>query len=268
MFVARITLATIALSLCAAPALAQSIDVLVVDISRTSDPFTSDGYSVARNAILNTSNFGPSGIVQRQVTSITAVSEITAESLAGIEIVLLGTVSGIGADMSVLETYVQNGGGLFVFNDNAADFLSGTFGGTPGPGNVSGSATVSNSLSPLMNGPFGTIPGTSFITGASGSYATLPAGGTTAMTNSSGIFAGSFTYGSGRVAVFNDEELFANSGFTGGGAYILTNPNILIAFENSFAWAAAVPEPSLGLLPAAAVGAWVLRRRRRRAASV
>ena len=88
----RIRAAAVALAFCAAPVLAQTINVGSVADSRGASGWTLDGtnQSAARAKLLNTANFGPGGTVASSIAITDIATPISAGTLAPLNVLYIG----------------------------------------------------------------------------------------------------------------------------------------------------------------------------------
>ena len=226
--------------------LLSTIDVLTLDETRVQNVGgvnlnfeTGNGYATVRNDLLNPANFGPSGTVPHTVNILPGVSSLTPANLAEVEVVVLPYVSGgvlDSTEISVLSDFLNAGGGLLTFGNDAAPDLAPMLGAI---GDDSGSdlGEVSNSASPMVNGLFGAFgAGTNINHGFAKRFTSLGPNGTDAIRHRfmPGFLGATFTIGAGRAAVVADEEIFNAVG----GLFLdprLTPVNEAI-FMNSFAY--------------------------------
>lgn len=216
---------------------------------------TGEGYSQVRNAMLNPSNFGPSGIVENSYELLNPVSYLTEENVAEADLIVLGAngVQILDEEIQVLSTFLQSGGSLFAFSNWAAQYLSPVLGSSPGEFSTVGiynNAIVTDSTSPVVYGPFGEYgEGTSFPFGWSGSFSELGPNGTQILRNDYGSVAAHFSIGLGQAIVFTDEEIFLNGPGVDyiGQSYLTTSTEAL--FLNTLSQLSApVPEPCTMIL--------------------
>ncbi len=198
------------------PVLAQSIRVLTLDQSRTSVCQTVDfniavgnAFASVRGLLLSNSNFGPGGIIPRDIELLASVPAITPSALEGADIVLLANAVADAplteCELRLLGDFVEAGGGVFMFVNNAAAVLGPELGADGGVA-ASGSATVSNTMNPVTDGPFGQASGT-FPMGFHQGFELVGPNGSVFLTSTSDI-AASFEFGLGRAVLYCDEEGF------------------------------------------------------------
>lgn len=242
---------------------------------------TGGGFSLVRAALLSPSRFGPAGVVNRGVELVASVGTITENALTGADVFVLPWDAAMtSAELDALTVFVNQGGGLLSFANDSPGVFAVVFGATSGTA-TGGTSFVSAAVSSVTNGPFGTLlSGTPIPAGFTRSFGSLGANGTEITRFSTGeSTAALFNLGSGRAAIFGDEELFLNSisSVPGIASGKLTDPSDnLTLFLNAFvavtpddsfqfvAGASAVPEPrTAGILGLIACGITVLRRRRK-----
>lgn len=207
------------------------------------------GFSVVRNDLLNPALFGPSGTVPHSINLVTTES-ITADSLEGIEVVILQVTFGpmpTVEDLSALTQFVNAGGGLFVFGNEIDEFAS-MVGATPSPGwGLGGTATVVDTASPLVTGPFGSLPlGPLFSLCMHDAFASAGPEGLVGITDGGGPFGITYQLGAGRVALVGDEEVFLSS-YPGTGACIRLVASSRLIFRNAVAYV--IPTGTAGTGP-------------------
>ncbi|MBE7504367.1 MAG: tandem-95 repeat protein [Verrucomicrobiales bacterium] len=207
------------------------------------------GFSVVRNDLLNPALFGPSGTVPHSINLVTTES-ITADSLEGIEVVILQVTFGpmpAVEDLSALTQFVNAGGGLFVFGNEIDQFAS-MVGATPSPGwGLGSTATVVDTASPLVTGPFGSLPlGPLFSLCMHDAFASAGPEGLVGITDGGGPFGITYQLGAGRVALVGDEEVFLSS-YPGTGACIGLRPSSRLIFRNAMAYV--IPTGTAGTGP-------------------
>jgi len=229
------------------------------------DFVTNPGWGTVRSDLLNSALFGPTGVVNRSIQFLPSSHTITPGNLAGVDLLMI-VAFGIpsNSDLTELRSFVEVGGGLFVFGNDMGSYASLVGGSFGQKGGGTSTATIVNSNSPLVSGPFGNLTvGTQFYLPYHSSLSSSGIAGVVGVTDGSGPFAISYQIGQGRVVLIGDEEIFLNAdpGFSADPK--LTNTTRLL-FQNAFAYVATVPEPStyaLGLIAAGAM-AWLTRRRK------
>lgn len=163
---------------------------------------TGNAFASVRAALQSPANFGPSGVIRRTVEFLSPVYDITTDVLAGVDIVLLATLPSPG-EVSALDAFVQGGGGLFVFQNDAASSFGAAFGAVAG-GLGSGCASVSNPSTPVTAGPFGVVAGC-IVPEYHNRFQSVGPDGSAFL--SDGFPVGvSFTHGLGHAVLICDEE--------------------------------------------------------------
>lgn len=217
----------------------QPIYVLTLDTSRTGTNWnflSSPQFQPIKNTLLDSARFGPAGVIRRAVAFLPEVREITEAALSGADIVLWCAALTIATNQEValLKKFVAEGGGLFAFGNEITNF-NGLVGASGGGRTPLTGATVNNGASPVVKGPFGSVAlGTWFQTGFQGYIGTVDTNSILAIQNPGGIFAASFTVGSGRAVLIGDEEVFNSVTIPYVGVAYLTATTRII-FLNSFA---------------------------------
>lgn len=195
---------------------AQPIRVLTLDGSRTSVCLSVDfniasgnGFAEVRASILDDTNFGPAGIVPRDIELLPSVPAITPATLADADVVLIANAATgqqlDDCELRLLGDFVQAGGGVFMFTNEAAGLLGPEFGADGGDAAV-GSATVIDVANPVASGPFGSASGT-FPMGFHRGFDLIGPNGSAFLASSADI-AASFEFGAGRAVLYCDEESF------------------------------------------------------------
>lgn len=194
---------------------------------------TGNAYTVARSALLDLGNFGPSGIVARQVQFVLPVEEITCNALADADVVLLTAIypdTLSAAERLILANFVRQGGGLLGFYNEAGVDLAAVFNAVEG-GVGSGCAAVSANVPPVV-GPFGMT--TACISPhAHLFFDSIGPQGVAFMSDGNPVGA-FFTEGLGKAILICDDEWFMSTGEMGCGLADLT-PNTETLFLNAVA---------------------------------
>lgn len=145
---------------------ASDINVLAVSNWASLDFTSSSAFDYVRADLLNSSLFGPSGTVTESVHFIKSVDSVTASRLVGANVVIyLASNQPNSSEISELRSFVESGGGVFIFGNNMNSFAS-LVGATSGSiiGGNQVNATITNPNSPLVNGPFGNLTiGSQFV---------------------------------------------------------------------------------------------------------
>lgn len=222
------------------------------------------------NALLNTANFGPSGVVKDVQFTIQDVSSITAQMLSDTDIFVAmfpyGTPWGVtSTEAQLLKNFVDGGGSLIVSSDASTNYAS-TIGAYWGVGLVNGwastggsSSIINHTVAPgFTDGPFGVASSLSWWSNATSQVSTP---GSSTLIDSFGmvsVIAPTATAGS--VVFYGDTDIF-----TGYSYYGADWPKLAL---NLFAYSAHsthtnVPEPSTFALFAVAVVVSILRKKMR-----
>lgn len=237
---------------------APAIRVLVMDESRTRvcgdtwdmNFLSGNVFGTARNWVLNPLFFGAGGVVDRAV-ELESVPAITNGALLQADVVFL---SSFGEDLDLsacelerLQAFVDQGGGLFVFENEASELYSELFGGT---GSTPPGSFVGTFEDDIVNqGPFGNIVGFFMDLNFHLSFDVVGAKGRPVLsTNGSRTVAAAYDYGLGRAVLVNDEEWV--SGFQSSVGCGVQASNINLAqdfFLNSFDFV--TPAPGFVYLP-------------------
>ncbi|MGK7927117.1 MAG: PEP-CTERM sorting domain-containing protein [Spirulina sp.] len=255
-------LAAIAPTILVQPANAATLNVLTVNTGGhgSYDFLTSGRFNNVRDSLLNPVNYGTGGIISDTVNYLPSVTELNSTNLSGVDVVLLagGATNRSASELAALDTFIQNGGGMLAFGNVAASFLSPILGSTSGGYRDGIGIQVSNPASPIANGPFGTFAsGTFTTTSFGGLFGEVGENGTVGITRGGDPFAATYDFGTGRAAVFLDEEMFISASFRGADVRWNTTHNTY--FLNAFDYVAngnsdstPVPEPSSLLMLGAA----------------
>ncbi|MBK8915977.1 MAG: hypothetical protein IPM64_15515 [Phycisphaerales bacterium] len=203
---------------------------------------TGNAFSTVRNQLLLPANFGPTGLVQRPIELLPAANRFDYFALAAADVVLVSQVNQRVDSCELLELsrFVDQGGGLFVFaNEAAIDFseLVGAVGG----GNGAGCASISNAATPVTAGPFGNVGGC-IAPNFHRRFASIGAG-TTFLSDGQPVGA-FFPVGAGRVVLICDEEWCTSVSVGGCAVGSLTSPeaNRIRLFLNSVAYVTPAPD--------------------------
>lgn len=213
---------------------------------------TGDSFQTVREALLDPTNFGPGGTVPRSV-ALTSAPAINTNRLGGTDVILLPAMPRFhfeDCERCAIESFVRQGGGLFVSSNYAAHYFADMVGATETYRSKGVYTKVSNGASPVANGPFGALAtGTEISNGYLWLFDSLGPNGTDVLVTRDAdedIVAASFTLGLGRVVLFNDEELFMNRGVPGMAAARLTRESLML-FLNAISYVA--PNESFRYVP-------------------
>lgn len=218
----------------------------------------------------------PTAVITGQGHTAVALSDLTAGSIAGLDVVWVFNSSPFSysatltTQLTALTNYV-NAGGFLLFHDR---LVTGAGAVIPGMSGVTTTQSLSNAIDVLnsgtvvTNGPGGTITNTTldnrnFSNHGFATSATLPVGATAILGTSTAGQVVDFTYGLGSGAVYY--STIPLDFFVGGASVMRTiyAPNVL-TFATNFV---AAPEPSsLALFGLGGLGLVGIARRRRAAA--
>jgi hypothetical protein len=135
---------------------------IIIHAGKVGDEYNiSDGsnLSLARDALLDTTNYGPSGIVS--VDSLTIVEDVpavTAAAIADADILFDGWVQNnawSNAELSVVDSWVRAGGILISTNDDDGHHGISSFYGLPVAGTSTQTWQPASNVHPIVDGPFG-----------------------------------------------------------------------------------------------------------------
>ncbi len=207
-------------------------------------------FTETNQIIFDATNFGSGGIYSSSINVTQTNSTIDAAYLSQGQVFFGGSVldsDWSGADLTALDTWVQNGGILISTDDSTLyDGIANSYGLTIG-GDSSPTWHVDDATSPIMNGPFGLVGnnGAPFLGAGLSSYfdtASLVGGDQVIAVDS---VTGEPTmvlrqHGSGQILFIADEGIFRTS-MTGSGTISTANDKLS---ANIFAWAIDQMTPS------------------------
>lgn len=196
-------------------------------------------FTTVRTALQTESNFGPSGIVAREIVFSPEMATITRGGLNGVDILFITPLASAltECEIDAIAEFASMGGGVFAFENDAATQLAEVVGATAG-GEGSGSGSViSGSI--MASGPFGSVSGV-FPWSYHLTFSSVGPNGQ-ACIQSDGVIAAAFTQGAGRLVIVNDEEWCGDQDLQGCAASWLPNAALLKLFLNSVAWIAPPP---------------------------
>jgi hypothetical protein len=192
-------------------------------------------FSEVRAAMLNATNFGIGGVVDRQIKLIT-VPEIDGSNLAGADVVILSLldVPATACELRELRAFVEQGGGLFVL-ENGAGRVYGPLLGATGLNDGSGGTGVFASHA-VTTGPFGDVSGSAYALALHRHFDTLGPDGTALLVDSDGPVAAAFEVGGGRAVLICDEEWASSVLLLGCGVNASNMTAARSFFLNAVAW--------------------------------
>ncbi len=192
-------------------------------------------FAGVRAAMLDAGNFGIGGVVDRPVKLIT-VPEIDASQLAGSDIVVLSLLSvpATACELREIRAFVEQGGGLFVL-ENDAGRVYGPLLGATGLNDGHGGTGVFVSHA-VTTGPFGDIAGLSYALALHRHFESLGPGGTVLLADGGGTVAAAFELGGGRAVLICDEEWASSQLVLGCGVSASNLPVATSFFLNALAW--------------------------------
>lgn len=239
----------VALAVLAAAPFAQAGDAIVIG-TLSQDRASSCGaisyafrdgnfFATVRTALESNANFGNGGIVGRDIAFAPPMSTITNEALQGVDILFVSPVQPTLSDCEVaaIGSFLNAGGGVFAFANDAGTELAALVGAADG-GLGQGNGQVLRGTA-MSSGPFGVVSG-SLGWSFHRVFAPLGKGGQTCIA-SNGVLAASFTRGSGRMIIVNDEEWCGDLTLNGCASSWMPSEPRLTLFLNSVAWVAPAP---------------------------
>jgi hypothetical protein len=188
-----------------------------------------------RNAMLDPTNFGPGGVVDREIQILT-VPEIDGSQLAGTDVVVLSLLSvpATACETRELRAFVEQGGGLFVLENGAARDYGPLFGAS-GDSNGHGGTGVFDSHA-VTTGPFGDVSGSAYALAFHLHFTELGPDGTALLTEAGSPVAAAFEFGAGRSVLICDEEWASSLNVSGCGGSASNMGAATSFFLNAVAW--------------------------------
>lgn len=205
------------------------INVLTLDETRAGTQMNSSGTTIdwnfmseetdaaflnVYNAMRDTNNFGPSGIVDREIHFLPQANQINSSALSNTDIVVISDSSYTLTldERNLLAEFVYQGGGLFLF-DNHAGTKMGSYVGitTTSTANLTSEENTINSTSPVINGLFGNVASqvSTLRFGYGEAFTSLGSSTPVVSYTQDPYYMGaSVAYGSGKMVLFGDESIF------------------------------------------------------------
>lgn len=231
---------------------AQSLRLGSIDASRFGNSWTLNGSAMGttREKLLEESNFGAAGIVERVVEITDTADEITADLLQDFDLFFIGFFPDLSDnafsddELDAFYTWVEGGGAMLITCDGGGyDAVCERFGAPI----VGGADHLANAAGPgfdhpVLDGPFGAV----YQIGASGSIGRFAddVGGNVLMRSATGgwpmVIAARI--GAGKVVLMTDIDMVSRFGLSTG-SYI-NYPNDVF-FGNAVAWLAGVSDAGL-----------------------
>jgi hypothetical protein len=210
----------------------RSADCGTIDFS-----FVADGYfSTVRSALDSNANFGPGGIVGRDIVFAPPISVVTNEALQGIDILFVTPVQpALGScEVAAIGNFLAAGGGVFAFANDAAANLASIVGASAGPIGTGSGLVIPGR--PMSAGPFGKVTGRYGLS-FHRVFGSLGKSGQPCL-QSNGVVAAAFTRGLGRLIIVNDEEWCGDQSLDGCAVSWMPSAPRLAMFLNAVAWVA------------------------------
>ncbi|MEM6671758.1 MAG: hypothetical protein AAF726_02880 [Planctomycetota bacterium] len=213
----------VAAALTAALAPAQDIRVLTLDRSRSLVCSTLDfdlgagnAFASVRSWLADPGRFGPAGVVPRGVTFAPQALLLDPPSLETADVVLLTTMTRplLRCEVDELIEFVRQGGGVFAFSNTATLDFNAATGAVSGGIGATVPATIVDATSPVASGPFGVVTGSIGTLAFHRVLSDVGSNGSRILETTDAVMA-EFTFGTGRLVVFGDEE-WASDGVVNG----------------------------------------------------
>lgn len=150
--------------------------------------------------------FGGAGAMDRPVTLLPSVNNLTPAALSGADVVVLTApaTSLSRCEQGYLERFVQQGGGLVALYDNAPAELATVVNAVAGPAGGATSFTPVGSSGPVLAGPFGAVSAP-VVGGGHTTFASIGTGTALLLSNTSTV-AALFTVGAGKAVITADGD--------------------------------------------------------------
>jgi hypothetical protein len=275
----RHLLAGATLALCGLTAQAYTIGGAAQSLISFSGDWAWDGAYITglRTALENPANFGPTGIVNRSITTAD-LAVVDSTTLAGVNM-FVGTWvedSQAAGFSTAVRDFFLGGGDLFLLQDDSVHDALGT---ALGISTTASTGSVSNGAAPLFDGPFGVATDVTqhYNVGKLDEAEILAKGGRVAGRNVEGEVtsaywkAGEYAPGAGALFIVADIDMISTTTFCGlavcGADYTAMNSNARYAL-NTFSFLqenGGTPVPTPGTLVLAGSALLLLGRMRRNA---
>lgn len=194
-------------------------------------------YTDARNWLLDPVNYGLGGIIERDVQLLTTL-ELTADSLSNADIVFISIMQQSSlsqCELRELQAFVDQGGGLFISENNSANLFGSFFGADGQAGGHGGNGLFL--ADQVTNGPFGNLGGTVFGLNFHQHFGPLgPDGRPLLVDGGDLVVAAAFDHGLGNVVMICDEEWLWSFSINGCGSASSSLGIAQLFFLNSIAY--------------------------------
>jgi hypothetical protein len=202
-----------------------SIRVGSLSTSRTGTGYSLDGANMqyVRSKLLNTANFGPSGVVKKSIVITDFTGTLDASVLEKLDVLFVGWVpDGIfsSAEIAAIKSWVSSGGTIIISADDPThDDIASAFGcpiSSTYPLTISDYTVIEGSGLPLFTGPFGNLgPGQAIFGGTTyaGAFSSI-----SSFTELGYDFSTAFisvlygSYGSGKAIILGTIDYLSDDG--------------------------------------------------------
>lgn len=170
---------------------------------------TGNVFESARDATLDPTNFGPDGVVPREVVFLEPVSKLTRSALVGVDVVMINPQEGghpmDRCEILALRDFVEHGGGVFAFYIPAMIQLKDLIGCYHKFDCYYPYGIFNDVGHPIIDGPFGHLGGVLFTSNHCSVWDINLCGGVEILrSNNGGAMAGAFQIGSGHAFIINN----------------------------------------------------------------